>query len=161
MPSAEEDHDHDLPCYTRRRSDYHHRWIFWAVNAAPRYRPFNLLVHVYERNRRERRAFSIDPLLYFSFADKSEEVAVAFVTAKRRQRPSPDKSARNNIGHLASSKSHDRRRLELRHCQRQQQRQQQQQWRSIAMLSTGLLSARAAPRPTDRRCILPSVTLTR
>lgn len=36
MPSAEEDHDHDLPCYTRRRSDYHHRWIFWAVNAAPR-----------------------------------------------------------------------------------------------------------------------------
>lgn len=32
---------------------------------------------------------------------------------------------------------------------------------SIAMLSTGLLSARAAPRPTDRRCILPSVTLTR
>lgn len=36
MPSAEEDHDHDLPCYTRRRSDYHHRWIFWAVNVAPR-----------------------------------------------------------------------------------------------------------------------------
>lgn len=36
MPSAEEDHDHGLPCYTRRRSDYHHRWIFWAVNAAPR-----------------------------------------------------------------------------------------------------------------------------
>lgn len=86
MPSAEEDHDHDLPCYTRRRSDYHHRWIFWAVNAAPRYRPFNLLVRVYERNRRERHAFSIDPLLSFSFADKSKEVAVAFVTAKRRQR---------------------------------------------------------------------------
>ncbi|XP_016907707.2 syntaxin-1A isoform X2 [Apis cerana] len=34
--SYEEDHDHDLPCYTRRRSDHHHRWILWTVNAVLR-----------------------------------------------------------------------------------------------------------------------------
>ncbi|CAK9815463.1 hypothetical protein ANTPLA_LOCUS8664 [Anthophora plagiata] len=47
MPSAEENHDHDLPRYTRRCSGHHHRWILWTVNAAIR--------RVQRRRRRRRR----------------------------------------------------------------------------------------------------------
>ncbi|XP_043252322.1 uncharacterized protein LOC122397284 isoform X1 [Colletes gigas] len=33
MPSAEEDHDHDLRRHTCRCSGHHRRWILWTVNA--------------------------------------------------------------------------------------------------------------------------------
>ena len=113
MPSAEEDHDHDLPCYTRRRSHHHHRWILWAVNAALRYalKSFLLIVRFTTRETHAP-SFAHTRFCRFLIADKPKPVVVVVVVVvvvlmvmfvtdreKRRQPSSSDKSARdNNIG---------------------------------------------------------------
>lgn len=46
MPSAEEDHDHDLPRRIGRCRRHHHRWIFRTVNAKTRYVPGRMTLDI-------------------------------------------------------------------------------------------------------------------